>query len=102
MQYAKDVYVHFSFSELIIVSKDNLFSFPYFSSHSMGRNTQWNENQELRSMRASQILPTTQDSCSIKTVLQAIQGSGPAHLLCNMSPDSLHQHDLNKNSLETN
>ena len=35
-------------------------------------------------------------------VLQAVQGSGPAHLLCNMSPDSLHQHDLNKNSLETN
>ena len=35
-------------------------------------------------------------------VLQAIQGSGPAHLLCNMSPDSLNQHDLNKNSLETN
>ena len=60
--------VHFPFSELIIVSKDNLFSFPYFSSHSMWGNTQWNENQKLRSVRASQILPTTQASCSIKTV----------------------------------
>ena len=58
--------VHVPFSELITVSKDNLFSFPYFSSHSMGRNTKWNENQELRSVRASQILPTTQASSSIK------------------------------------
>lgn len=32
--------IHFPFSELIIVSKENVLSFLYFSSQSMGGNTQ--------------------------------------------------------------
>ena len=59
--------IHFPFSELINVSTDNVLSSPYYSSQLMGGNTQWNENQ-LRSVKASKVLLTTQASSSIRTL----------------------------------